>query len=137
MNEHRGTNDSRGSTIPDATLLEVGNRDLWQLELISRDHQVCGRIIRQLVEPGMYTIRYLIVYDKGSGNHVPIPADTITDITEEAVFCNIDAKEFSSLPRLTDPLDRTQEEQIHAILSQTPYWIEEADVNGSQGSELQ
>ncbi|NMB11422.1 MAG: hypothetical protein GX977_03950 [Firmicutes bacterium] len=136
MREHRGTEDPSGGISPDSTLLEVANRELWQLELISRGDCVCGRIIRQLVEPSMYTIRYLIVYDKRSGHHIPVPANTITDITEKGVFCDIDAVKFLSLPNLTDSLDRTQEEQIHSILAQTPYWIEEASTdNYSQGTE--
>lgn len=129
MQEHPGTGDLSRDINPDVTLLEVANRDLWQLELISRGDHVCGRIIRQLVEPSMYTIRYLIVYDRHSGHHIPVPANTIIDITEKGVFCNIGAVEFASLPNMSDPLSRTQEEQIHSILAQTPYWVEEASVN--------
>ena len=125
MQKFPGTDDV-GKETSGAALMEVANRDLWQLDLVSRDDCVCGRVIRQLVEPSMCTIRYLIVYDRTSGHHVPVPADTILEITEDAVFCNIDAAGFWSLPALSRPFDRTKEEQIHAILAQTPYWVEEA-----------
>jgi hypothetical protein len=127
MQKSSGTDDAGKDTL-DVALLEVANRDLWQLDLVSRDDRVCGRVIRQLVEPSMCTIRYLIVYDKISEHHVPVPADTILEITEKAVFCDIDAAGFSLLPTLSCPFDRTKEEQVHAILSQTPYWVEEAEL---------
>lgn len=129
MWKYRGRDDLLGREIPDTALMEVGNRDLWQLELVGQDDYVCGRVIRQLVEPTMYTIRYIIVFDDRTGNHVPVPADAITEITEEAVYCSIDAASFLSLPALNYPLDRTQEEKIHATLARTPYWIAEAHVN--------
>ena len=128
MQRHHGSDDLGNSTVSVPALLEVANRDLWQLNLVSRDDRVCGQVIRQLVEPSMYTIRYLIVYDTGSGHHVPVPADTILDITENAVFCNIDSARFSSLPTLSCPFDRAKEEQVHVILAQTPYWVEEAQL---------
>ncbi|NMB45152.1 MAG: hypothetical protein GX998_01950 [Firmicutes bacterium] len=130
MCKHRGIDSlCSNNMIPDAALLEVSNRDLWQLELVSRDQHVCGHIIRQLVQPSMCTIRYVVVYDERSGHHVPVPADMITEITETAVFCNIDAVDFLALPTLTYPMERPHEELIHAILDQTPYWLEEAGMD--------
>ena len=86
MEKRQGAKDIAGGVVPAGTLLEVGNREIWQLELVSRDQIPCGRIVRQLVEPEMYTIRYLIVYDIKSGRHVPVPANAVTEITSEAVF---------------------------------------------------
>lgn len=126
MEKHRGTKDAASCVVPTGTLLEVGNREIWQMELVSRDRVTCGRIVRQLVEAEMYTIRYLIVYDMTTDRHVPVPANAVTEITSEAVFCSIDAIKFLSLPKLTLPLDRAQEEEIYGIIEQTPYWIEEA-----------
>jgi hypothetical protein len=130
VQEHGDGDDVLKNIVPDAVLLEVGNRDLWQLKLISRDQVPCGRIVRQLVEPKMYTIRYLIAYDVRTGRRIPVPANAVTEITREAVFCNIDALKFLSLPQLAEPLDRVQEEEIHAVLEQTPYWVEEAAFMG-------
>ncbi|NLA58099.1 MAG: hypothetical protein GX855_04235 [Firmicutes bacterium] len=126
MPEYREVNEIARDIALDATLLEVGNREIWQLELVSRDQVSCGRVVRQLVEPQMYTIRYLIVYDAATGRRVPVPANAVTEITNEAVFCSIEATKLFSLPTLTQPLNRAQEEEIYGIIDQTPYWIEEA-----------
>ncbi|HHV93309.1 MAG TPA: hypothetical protein GXX47_02090 [Firmicutes bacterium] len=126
MKNQRGTDATTKSFTANPALLEVGNREIWQLKLVTRDHIPCGRIVRQLVEPEMYTIRYLIVYDPETGRRVPLPANTVTEITNEAVFCNIDALKFLSLPNLNLPLSRAQEEEIYGIIEQTPYWVEEA-----------
>ncbi len=121
--------DNDGISAPGESLREVGTRDLWQLALVSRDGHICGRVIRQMVELSMYTVRYLIVYDENSQRHIPIPANTIQEITTEAIFCNIDAHLLRSLPSLNYPFDRVQEEVIHKSLSLMPYWIEEAGVH--------
>ena len=128
MPKDQNTGDGTVCT-PYATLLEVGNKDLWQSALIRRAGYYCGYVIRQLVEPCMYTIRYIIVYDETSQRHIPIPASTIQDITPDAVFCNADAALLLSLPSLAYPFERTVEEQVHRMLSIPPYWVEEAQMN--------
>ena len=120
-----------GNTVcgTDTTLLEVANRDLWQSPLISRDGYQCGHVIRQLVEPSMCTIRYIIVYDEIADRHIPVPATTIRDITRDAVFCDAKATSLRSLPSLAYPFERAIEEQVHEVLAIPPYWVEEARLN--------
>ena len=126
MPEYREVNEIARDIALDATFLEVGNREIWQLELVSRDQVSCGRVARQLVDPQMYTIRYLIVYDAATGRRVPVPANAVTEKTNEAVFCSIEATKLFSLPTLTQPLNRALEEEIYGIIDQTPYCFEVA-----------
>ncbi|NLK08779.1 MAG: hypothetical protein GX316_08795 [Firmicutes bacterium] len=113
-------------------LLEVANRDLWQTPLISSDGCACGHVIRQLVEPSMCTIRYIIVYDHAHDRHIPVPATTIRDITSDGVFCQAQADSLRALPSLTYPFPRIIEEEVHRLLAIPPYWLEEANTRPTQ-----
>lgn len=117
------------------TLVELANRDLWQLELVTKNGCNLGRVIRQVVEPGMYTIRYFIVYNVAADRHILIPANSIIDITEDRVLCNLNEKDVAALPSFLQSVSRSYEEEIHTILAQTPYWVEEADVLGQPESK--
>src|SRR5690606_2602828 len=61
------------SVIPldaDETLFETSSREVWQSTLISADGVEVGPVIRQVIEPRMYTIRYLVVYDRSEERRV-------------------------------------------------------------------
>jgi len=113
---------------PEKTLYETSIRDLWQLELITADGQIAGRVIRQVIEPKMYTIRYLIVYSVGNDRHILLPSNIITRISELGVYCSAELDQINDLPDFSDSLDRQIECTIHQTLNVVPYWEEESNV---------
>lgn len=111
---------------PEQTLFEVPTRDLWQSALYASDGTVVGRVIRQVIEARMYTIRYLVIYAPAEGRHFVVPSSAITDIEPNEVRCNLDVDRLRQLPDFGRALSRHDEELVFSTLGRTPYWIEEA-----------
>ncbi|MBI2914455.1 MAG: PRC-barrel domain-containing protein [Firmicutes bacterium] len=114
---------------PDKTLYEVGTRDLWQSEVLSQEGESVGRVIRQVIEPEMYTVRYLVIRTLPADRHVLIPSNTVTDITEEAVCCGLSKSEIERLPNFLQEMNRAYEEELYRTLNRKPHWVEEAECN--------
>ncbi len=111
---------------PEQRLIEVSTRELWQLELWSADGLSAGRVIRLIIEPRLYTVRYLVVYAPAQDRHVPVPATCVQDIGEEGVRCDLALAEIQRLPSLPAEWTRGFEEALHTAAGRTPYWVEEA-----------
>ena len=105
-------------------LLETKTRDLWQLELVSADGHILGRVVRQIVEVDMYTIRYFIVYCADTGKHYIVPSDTIYAIEDDRVYTSLTRAHLTKLPDLSVPVEDVEEE-IYRIIGHRPYWEEE------------
>ena len=58
----------------EATLYEMGSRDVWQARFILSNGEEAGRVVRQIVEPELYTVRYLIVFLPEEGRRVLAPS---------------------------------------------------------------
>ncbi|MCK9221526.1 MAG: hypothetical protein M0Q40_02705 [Limnochordia bacterium] len=106
-------------------LLETKNRDLWQSELVSAEGRVLGRIVRQIIEVDMYTIRYFIVYCQESGKHLIVPSDAVRDIEDNRVYTYVTQESLTKLPDLSRPVENVEEE-IYRVIGRKPYWEEEA-----------
>lgn len=113
---------------PSQTLFETGSRDIWQLPFYSSDGCSYGVVIRQVIEPSMYTVRYLVIYSPEHERHIVVPASTLRDITPEAVISELTRAELDSLPSFQHSLSRSEEATLYKILNRTPYWIEEQEV---------
>jgi len=111
---------------PDATLYETGTREVWQSRLVTSDGQEIGPVIRQVVEPGMYTIRYFVVYDLREDRHVLVPTNTVTDITSTHVHTNVTLEHIRQMPAFCHEMTRGFEETVYDALDRTPHWVEEA-----------
>lgn len=116
---------------PEATLYETGTREVWQSRLITADGQEIGPVIRQVVEPGMYTIRYFVVYDLKQDRHVLVPTNTVTDITPTQVHTNVSCDHIRQMPAFQREMTRGFEETVYDALDRTPHWVEEAWIQTS------
>ncbi len=116
---------------PDETLYEFGSREVWQSTLITSDHQEVGPVIRQVVEPGMYTIRYFVVYDVPRSRHILVPSNTVLDISDAKVFCTLSTEEIETMPSFLREMDRGYEQEVYEAAGRTPHWVEEQAVNSS------
>ena len=65
-----------------------------------------GPVIRQVVEPRMYTIRYLVVYDLERERHILLPSNTIVDITEDRVHSSLTKGDVAELPSFRQSVSR-------------------------------
>lgn len=110
------------------TLFETGSRDIWQLPFYSSDGYFYGVVIRQVIEPKMYTVRYLVIYSPEHGRHLVVPTTTLLDITSDAVMSELTKAELDSLPSFRHSLSRSEEAAVYQVLNRTPYWIEEEEV---------
>ena len=135
MRKLKGNSRGRNRRPPkpvnaDGTLVEMSSRDVWQAELITRDEKSAGRVVREVVEPSMYTVRYLIVYRPEEERHVLLPATSVQDILAGAVACTLSAAEIGQLPTygLTE-ITRCDEKAIYDAADRTPHWIEEAGLH--------
>ncbi|HET7560547.1 MAG TPA: PRC-barrel domain-containing protein [Limnochordia bacterium] len=116
-----------GTPLDDAhRLYEFATRDLWQRPVLASDGRPFGTIIRQIIEPEMYTIRYLIVYDTLSGRHFLVPASAIVDIDTDGVKTDISPGAARHLPDFAAHLAKADEDAVYAALGRVPHWIEEA-----------
>lgn len=113
------------------TLYETAVKDLWQMRCKTLDGQTVGRVIRQVIEPQMYTIRYFVVYQPEADRHFLIPSNTIKDIAGDEVCCDLDIERIKALPAFKQRADRQYEETIYKTLGRKPYWVEEAAVRGT------
>lgn len=113
---------------PDHTLYETGSREVWQSTLVTSDGQEIGPVIRQVIEPGMYTIRYFVVYDLARERHILVPSNTVIDIQDARVYCAMSATEIAGVPSFMQSLNRGYEQEVYAAAGRTPYWIEEAAI---------
>lgn len=116
---------------PDATLYETGTREVWQARLVTSDGQEIGPVIRQVVEPGMYMIRYFVVYDLREDRHVLVPTNTVTDITASEVVVNVSCDHIRQMPAFHREMTRGFEETIYHVLDRTPHWVEESRIDAS------
>lgn len=110
---------------PDETLFETGSKEVWQSLLTTIDGAEIGPVVRQVVEPRMYTIRYLVVYDRERERHILLPSNTIVDITEDRVHSNLTKGDVAELPSFRQSMNRGYEKALYETLGRTPYWLEE------------
>ena len=121
---------------PDATLYETGSREVWQSTLVTSDGEAVGPVIRQVVEPEMYTIRYFVVYDLQRDRHILVPSNTVREITDAEVICALSLGDVQVLPPFNHAMDRHFEQEVYQAARRTPHWIEEqAAGHASQESE--
>ncbi len=106
-------------------LYEVGSKDVWQLPLVSRDGRTVGVVVKQVVEPSMYTVRYLVVFSPEQERQFVVPATAVTDISAEGVHCNLTVNKLEGLPTFSQTLSLRQEKEVYSASDQTPYWVEE------------
>ena len=111
---------------PDATLYETGTREVWQARLVTCDGEEIGPVVRQIVEPRMYTIRYFVVYDLKADRHVLLPTNAVTDITATHVIAAVSGEHIRKAPAFGREMNRDFEELVYGALEKTPYWVEEA-----------
>lgn len=109
----------------DETLFETSSREVWQSTLISADGVEVGPVIRQVIEPRMYTIRYLVVYDRRMDRHVLHPSNAIVDITDQSVLSSLSWREIAMIPSFSQSVSREDEQALYDCLGRTPYWQEE------------
>lgn len=110
---------------PEQTLYETGSKEVWQSLLTTADGAEIGPVIRQVVEPRMYTIRYLVVHDLERERHILLPSNTIVDITEDRVYSSLTKSDIVELPAFQQSVSRSYETALYATLGRTPYWLEE------------
>jgi len=110
---------------PDETLFETGSREVWQSLLVTQDGAEIGPVVRQVVEPRLYTIRYLVVYDLERDRHILLPSNTIVDITEDRVLSSLSRAQVAELPAFHQKVNRSYEEALYQAVGRTPYWLEE------------
>lgn len=111
----------------DRTLYEVSDRDAWQAELITRDGQRLGRVVRQVVEPESYMVRYLIVYCPTNGRRLLFPASAVVDIEAGEIHSVLSSVDAERLPDYaTAELTRAIEWEVYNAVNRTPHWVEEA-----------
>ena len=120
---------------PDHTLYETGSGEVWQSVLTTVDGAEIGPVIRQVVEPRMYTIRYLVVYDRERERHILLPSNTIVDITEDRVYSSLTQKHIAELPSFRQSVDRNYETALYESLGRTPYWLEEEAARSTRPPE--
>ena len=116
---------------PDGKLYEIGSREVWQATLVTRDGAQVGPVVRQVVEPEMYTIRYFVVYDLPRGRHILLPSNTVVDIADGLVHCSLSLAEVAGMPDFAQVLDRRYEEEVYQAAKRTPHWIEEQRAQGA------
>lgn len=109
----------------DETLYEIGSREVWQSTLVTSDCQEVGPVIRQVIEPEMYTIRYFIVYDLRRDRHILVPSNAVTDIYDARVYCGLSSADIESMPSFKHFVNRGYEEEVYEAAGRTPHWIEE------------
>lgn len=114
----------------DKKLYEIGSKEVWQLPLISSDGEVAGVVVRQVIEPLMYTVRYLVIFSPQQNRQFIIPANTLADITTEEVICNLTSQQLAKLPTFDQTLSPQQEQAVYEVLDRTPYWVEEQEAMG-------
>lgn len=111
---------------PDETLFETGTREVWQALLTTSDGEEIGPVVRQVIEPKMYTVRYLVVYDVVRERHVLVPSNTIVEIAEGRVHASLASRDVAQLPPFSQSVTRSFEEGLYQAVGRTPYWVEEA-----------
>lgn len=110
---------------PDATLYETAPREVWQSLLVTSDQHEVGPVVRQVIEPGMYTIRYFVVYDLPRQRHILLPSNSVVDIADGRVYCSLRLADVAALPAFSNTLDREYEKEVYEAAGRTPYWVEE------------
>lgn len=117
------------------TLFVVGSKEVWQSRLVTSDGEEIGPVVRQVVEPQMYTIRYFVVYDLREDRHVLVPANTVTDITASEVQVDVSSLGVAQMPAFHHEMSRCLEKSIYDAIGRTPHWVEEARFGASAGSD--
>lgn len=107
------------------TLYETGTREVWQSIVTTAAGEEIGPVIRQVVEPGMYTIRYFVVFDLKRDRHILLPSNAVTDITESRVLVDVTRADVEKMPEFQHTMTRGLEEAVYDSLGQTPHWVEE------------
>ncbi|NLN27724.1 MAG: hypothetical protein GX161_05840 [Firmicutes bacterium] len=111
-------------------LWEVGAREEWQSVLVTSDGAVGGRVVRKVIEPASYMVRYLVVYRPDLKCHLLLPANTVVGADGGEVHCRLSKGALDKLPPYRfEPITRSLEEQLYASLGVTPHWVEENAFN--------
>lgn len=129
--QRRKRNQNGRPLNSDETLYEIGSKEVWQSTLVTSDSEEIGPVIRQVIEPDMYTIRYFIVYDLKRERHILVPSNAVVDINNARVYCGLSAHDIESIPPFSYFVNRGYEEEVYEAAGRTPHWIEEAGIEPS------
>lgn len=107
-------------------LYEIGAREEWQSVLVTSDGAVGGRVVRKVIEPASYMVRYLVLFRPDPEGHLLLPANTIVGADWGEVHCRLPKGVIDRLPPYRfEPITRTFEEQLYSSIDVTPHWVEE------------
>lgn len=131
--QKRSDHEDLGRAKPDigqGKLYEIGARDEWQSSLITCDGQECGTVVRKVVEPASYMVRYLVVFRSDRDHHLLVPANTVIGFDLGEIHSTLTASKIDSLPPYGfDPITRTLEEHLYDTIGVTPHWVEEESLS--------
>lgn len=114
-------------------LYEIGARDEWQSVLVTSDGAIGGRVVRKVIEPASYMVRYLVVFRPDAEQHLLLPANTVVGAEWGEVHCRLPKGALDKLPPYRfEPITRKYEEQLYTCLGVTPHWVEEHAINPSE-----
>lgn len=120
----RGQSESVDA-LNEGVLYEVGARDEWQAQLVTADGGYGGTVIRKVIEPASYLVRYLIVHHSQQGRHLLIPAGTIVGGDLGEIYCSLERAVIDRLPTYTFlPITREFEQQVYDSVGMLPHWEE-------------
>lgn len=109
-------------------LYEIGARDEWQSLLLTSDGAVGGRVVRKVVEPASYMVRYLVLFRPEEEQHFLLPANTVIGADVGELYCRLPKGTLDQLPPYRfEPITRTYEEQLYTSIGVTPHWVEEIE----------
>lgn len=110
----------------EAALYEVGARDEWQADLITSDGDRAGTVVRKVIEPAAYMVRYLVVYRPAEGRHVLVPAGAVIGGDPGEIHVCLARRAIERLPAYAfTPITRAFEQAVYDAVGMTPHWEEE------------
>lgn len=125
--ERRSPQGMPDQRFPGQALFEVAARDEWQSSLITRDGESGGVVVRKIVEPASYMVRYLVVYRTHEDRHLLVPASTVTQIDIGELHCTLGGSDIARLPVYTfTEVTRPDEQAVYDAIAGIPYWLEES-----------
>lgn len=107
-------------------LYEVRARDEWQADLITCDGARAGTVVRKVVEPAAYMVRYLVVYRPDEGRHLLVPAGAVTGGEGGEIHVCLPRHAIDRLPTYAFArITRAYEQAVYDAAGLTPHWEEE------------
>lgn len=127
------SSDTHGAREKKRLLREIKARDEWQSQLITLDGTPCGIVVRKVVEPAAFLVRYLVVYRHTEDRHLLVPASTVIGGDMGEIYCTLSGEQVERLPTYTfTEITQSLEQAIYDAVGQAPYWIEEAGRGGEE-----